>query len=506
MEQNTSCIFMFPIILYIDKTKISLNGKLTVFPVTMSLSIFSKATRSQSRTWRPLGCIANEECFFSIDERAENHANIKNERVHRQLEVILKSFYKAQEPNALQNILLQLGQACKRVNLYVPLQFIIGDVEGGDQLASCQTFKGKICLCLCHTCDVSTANCAPTDVQCERISVADVEHLVATSTVAELNQFRQHPGFNSLYKIDCGGDPYGVFSMIRTEGLHALEVGLISYSLEILFEDLTPRQQSKLDGLVKRLVLEPRQHGYDPFPRLLWPDGVTTLSLLTGDLKVGKMMAIIAVALTLEGEQFFTQYLDGGEVTWKKMVYVFQQLICYWTWLKQERFWQADDPAARESAAHSIRIMIDQLQAFWPRTTGFKWNITKLHKQMHVAEDIQRHGVHKNIHSAPQGHNHIDIKKAAKKTQRNKKTIDEQTGKRLMERLAIQRAYDYVTHKFLQDKSNQKDSNPTVNASKATYRVVQEHGLPTVSVELLWKRAKHHGLEPLYIMQISLRF
>jgi uncharacterized protein (DUF927 family) len=73
----------------------------------------------------------------------------------------------------------------------------------------------------------------------------------------------------------------------------------------------------------------------------LWPEGVTTLSLLTSDLKVGKMMAIIAVALTLEGEQFFSQYLEGGKSTWKKMVYVFQQLICYWTWLKQERFWRA---------------------------------------------------------------------------------------------------------------------------------------------------------------------
>jgi hypothetical protein len=197
-----------------------------------------------------------------------------------------------------------LGQACQRVNQYVPLQFIIGNVEGGDQLASRQTFEGKICCWLCCTCDVSTANCACMDIQCECICVADVEHLIATPTVAELNQLRQRPGFNSLYKIDCGGDPYGVFSMIHTEGLHALEVGLIFYSLEILFADLTARQQAKLDGLVKHLVLEPWQHGYDPFPRLLWPDGVTTLSLLAGDLKVGKMMAIIAVALTLEGEQF----------------------------------------------------------------------------------------------------------------------------------------------------------------------------------------------------------
>jgi hypothetical protein len=197
--------------------------------------------------------LPTKNIFFTA-EQAENHANVKNERFHCQLEVILKSFYKAQEPKALHNIPLQLGQACQHVNLYVPLQFIIGDVEGRDQFASHQTFKGEICCRLCRTCDVSTANWARIDIQCEHIRVADVEHLIATSAAAELHQFRQHPGFHLLYKIDCGGDPYGVFNMIHTEGLHALEVVLISYSLEILFADLTARQQAKLDGLVKRLV------------------------------------------------------------------------------------------------------------------------------------------------------------------------------------------------------------------------------------------------------------
>jgi Plavaka transposase len=44
MEATMDCNFMTPIILYIDKTKLSLTGKLTLFPVTMSLSIFTEAT------------------------------------------------------------------------------------------------------------------------------------------------------------------------------------------------------------------------------------------------------------------------------------------------------------------------------------------------------------------------------------------------------------------------------------------------------------------------------
>jgi hypothetical protein len=69
MEATTDCNFMIPIILYIDKTKLSLTGKLTLFPVTMSLSIFTQAMRRQARAWRTLGFIANEDYFFLAAER-----------------------------------------------------------------------------------------------------------------------------------------------------------------------------------------------------------------------------------------------------------------------------------------------------------------------------------------------------------------------------------------------------------------------------------------------------
>jgi hypothetical protein len=60
---------MIPIILYIDKTKFLLTGKLTLFPVTMSLSFF-QPTRRQSRqscAWCPLGFIFNKESIALLN-------------------------------------------------------------------------------------------------------------------------------------------------------------------------------------------------------------------------------------------------------------------------------------------------------------------------------------------------------------------------------------------------------------------------------------------------------
>jgi len=45
MVANGSCNFMIPIILYIDKTQLSISGKLSIFPVQMSLGIFTEKVR-----------------------------------------------------------------------------------------------------------------------------------------------------------------------------------------------------------------------------------------------------------------------------------------------------------------------------------------------------------------------------------------------------------------------------------------------------------------------------
>jgi len=503
MEQNQLGNFMIPIILYIDKTCLSLSGRLSIFPVQMSLGILTEESRRCSNAWRPLGYIANEDFFFSTAERNEDDADVKNERFHVQLDTILASFKKAQQPNQLRGMKIQLGNASKTVDLYVPLQFIIGDVEGGDQLCSRFAYRGISCQRLCRTCDISTENASNTNITCNRIKVADVISLVATQDQAALRALAQRPFFNSLYHIDCANDPYGVFSMIHTEGLHALEVGLIPYMMEILMLAIQPRHRPRLDHLVKRLLKHPRQHGYDDMPRMLWQDGVTGITQLTGDLKVAKMFAICCVASTREGETYFTNVL-GGSAIWIKMVYVFQQILCYWAWLKQDTFWMAGDRNACIQATASIKIMIRQLTSLWPRKVGLEWNITKIHEQCHVPEDIHRHGRHKNVHTGPQEHNHITIKNAGKKTQMNRRTFDMQTGERLVDRLIIQRAYDRVVP--LRNEQTRKQTpldrfaNPSSTSSKATmiFQTRPDLGRDKADMVLIWKN--NHNVDALPLL------
>jgi hypothetical protein len=109
---------------------------------------------------------------------------------------------------------------------------------------------------------------------------------------------------------------------------------------------------------------------------------------LTGDQGVGKMFAILLVALTKDGQTFFKKYLPGGNNTWQCMVYCFEQMLCYWAWLKQDHYWMANNKEACNAATKSIRIMARQLQQLWPRREGLQWALTKLHEMFHVPQDI----------------------------------------------------------------------------------------------------------------------
>jgi hypothetical protein len=124
-------------------------------------------------------------------------------------------------------------------------------------------------------------------------------------------------------------------------------------------------------------------------------------------------------------------------------------MLCYWAWLKQDKYWMANDAVACANATQSIKIMMAQIQVLWPRRTGVEWNLTKLHEQFHIPTDIFRHGAHANVHSGPQEHNHIQLKRAAINTQRRRHLIDVQTGERVIDRLIIQLAYEQLNDKSL---------------------------------------------------------
>jgi hypothetical protein len=131
-----------------------------------------------------------------------------------------------------------------------------------------------------------------------------VMQLVANNNVEALHSINQYNVHSAWFDVGYGGCRFGIFSAAApVEALHALENGLMSDCLNILFyEEMTSGQRARLDVLAKKLGALDRQRyltaGSEPLmPRLRWSDGISSLSDLEAKYRVGIMLTIVVLTL-----------------------------------------------------------------------------------------------------------------------------------------------------------------------------------------------------------------
>ena len=70
------------------------------------------------------------------------------------------------------------------------------------------------------------------------------------------------------------------------------------------------------------------------FPRLLFKDGVTTISDISAGTKMGILFAFVVAAQTNDGRQLLLKH-DNTASIYSDMIQVFEMLLCFWGWLKK---------------------------------------------------------------------------------------------------------------------------------------------------------------------------
>ena len=389
--------------------------------------------------------------------------------LHQALEVIFETFIAAQKPNALDGIEIRLGDKVKRVNLKVPLATIIGDAQGHDQLCGRFCHYGIGVKRLCRTCDVPPREASNPHFKCKRIKMSEIFALIEANDGRALDAISQHNYRSAFADICFGGDEFGLFSACCTEMLHALESGMVAYSLSILYNEMTDTELVELDKLVQYFTKLARQNGTSSrsrFPRFWFKDGVTSLSNVTANTKVGMMFAIVLAALTEEGRDFLVTKL-GSSKRYLDLVEAFQLLLSFWAWMKRPTYWKRKDKKAKLRAREKIKTMMSKMNTLWPRTDGQGWDITKFHELLHIPDDLHRFGAHQNVHSGPQEHNHIELSKnPAQRTQKRQKTLHEQVGERVCDHYIVETAYAKINRTYDMVNDSDDDSATLLESTK----------------------------------------
>jgi hypothetical protein len=93
--------------------------------------------------------------------------------------------------------------------------------------------------------------------------------------------------------------------------------------------------------------------------------------------------------------------------------------------------------------------MLRELIRPWPRIRGNGCKKAKIHKQLHVPDDIERNGAPQGSHTGPTEHNHIRlVKRPAKGTQQRAEVFDRQLGQRVSDAYIIDMAYQRMTTNY----------------------------------------------------------
>ena len=445
--------FLMPIIMACDETHLRKGSKASSWPLLFTTSILNQQMRNLPIAWRTLGYINDLSLIQSAAEDRNHTKELKAQRLHAIFKTILASLIKAQQAGALDNIPVTFGNVTKHVNLKVPVMFIIGDMQGGDKICCTSCHYSNTMNRLCRKCNVRGDQSGDPTFQCSRMSMVKMIKFVAESRQKILDDYNQYNVHNAWFDVSYGGCRFGIFSAAcPIEPLHSLENGIIPDCLLILFkEEMTGKNlKSDLDNLVRRLTKLPRQRlanaGTLPdMPRLIWKDGITSLTDLSAKYKVGIMFTVIVVSLQDEGTALFTKAL-GTPRKLQEMRQVFQMILSYWVWLKRDTYWSRGNKAAKTAARNAISVMLGELIRLWPRMRGQGWEKAKIHEQLHVPDDIHRHGAPQGSHTGPTEHNHIRlVKRPAKGTQQRAEVFDRQLGQRVSDSYIIDMAYQRMT-------------------------------------------------------------
>ena len=101
MIKSSDNEFLIPIIFACDETKVSNQGKTSLWPLLFTTSILNQTMRNKSSAWHPLGYIPDLKLNTSINEEKQFKVELKSIILHEALKTILKSFVKFQKLNQM---------------------------------------------------------------------------------------------------------------------------------------------------------------------------------------------------------------------------------------------------------------------------------------------------------------------------------------------------------------------------------------------------------------------
>jgi Plavaka transposase len=489
-----------PIIFFIDKTHTDLNGRLCIEQIRFTLGIFKLHIRNQSRSWRTLGYIMDQS------QISTNTSEEKILDYHVMTSKILQSFQDAQGKSIAWNLVVM--DKSIDVFFRIPVLFIIGDTDGHDKIVGKFANRSNKVKRLCRYCDCPFDCTDDPNYEFRLNKKSTILRLIKKKNVEELRDMSFHCVPNAWADILFCDNKRGIYGATPAEIMHCLQKGLFEYIVSVLFsqKQIKKQKSSKRKGkdirmqnmkrnrsiktmpknkedtddisddsddisiietesindvnrlpemsrrnvftatYAKRFDKLTRRYGKylmhqsnRDLPRTHFYTNYTSTGYKNASELTGMLIVFLMVFATKEGENILDASL--GEERTSKYIHLFEVMLMMENFCKAERH----ERGMVYKFKQMVPIILGYYKTTLNRQEGNQMKIIKFHLPLHFADDILRFGSMANFDSSIGESHHKDFaKKPSKNTQRRKEIFEEQTAKRQIDNLVIDRAYDSI--------------------------------------------------------------
>lgn len=331
--------FVFGIQGYVDKTGTDAYQRTAVEPFVFTLTLFTNQIRNSDTYWRVLALLPSS---LSQKQRKQHVFGASVRNYHTALKHAFDEFIQLQKHPPI--VRLRLGDQFQNVRARLYWVNTIADglanenLTGRIQNRNCSPRLSRGCHCPQHLSAESNLSCrflrqdaierltvaalgpSPEDTQWDNylnsLGSTQAKKAAASSLKTRMkmaqailkNVFGQHLVDLVWFHVDQGPNPRGCFGSTPVDPMHAFEEGIVPNIMSVILDPLPESSKTSLDALAMQIVACNR---WDPdYPRLNFSGGFSSLTLLTADEKVGKMLLLWIIMQTPLGMKIIEKRCD----------------------------------------------------------------------------------------------------------------------------------------------------------------------------------------------------
>ena len=469
---------LLPVIFYIDGANTGQFADLPITAVKISLGIFTRKARDKDYMWRTIGytpTISNQKSrgkrimidsnhFESImahpdaleDEGEETDNTIfKAQDLHTMLAEILRNYVQLQDSGFYWDLHYN-GKIYKDIEFVMYTPFFKVDGDEAEKLCGKYTSRGANVAQLCRYCECPTDETDNPKADYNYKTKTQIKALTDAKKEDELQQMSQQVIQNATHKLRLGSqNDRGIHGACPMEMLHATLLGMFKYVRDCLFQQMGPTSQlaASINALAQKFgELLSRQSDRD-LPKTRFNKGIARGKLMAKEFP-GILLCMAAVLRSTEGRRLLTTKKPGTfkqKGVLKDWTLLVETLLQWEIWLKADEMERKHVELARYKHRHIMYFIKKVIR----RVEGMGLKISKFHGISHMADDILQFGIPMEFDTGSCESGHKATKVAAKLTQKNAETFDQQTATRLAEMQLLELAEQELQGKYLWNYGNQ---------------------------------------------------